>query len=121
MAGTDVGAPASEAHPLVGTFVTDRALHVAHRDPRFAGMLHSGRPVLLDLAARADLREVVGQWRGRLDVVTRELDERRADALLVRPDGLIAWAASRDEPAETAVPALRQAVTTWFGGDGAAR
>ena len=47
MAGTDVGSsPMSDEHPLVGTFATDRALHVDHEDPRFAGVLRKGRPVL---------------------------------------------------------------------------
>jgi hypothetical protein len=115
MAGTDVGAPSSEAHPLVGTFATDQALRVEHRDPRFSGLLRSGRAVLIDLAARTDLQEPAGRWRDRVDVVTATVDERPADALLVRPDGLIAWAADVDEPGETAVPALRQALTAWFG------
>ena len=115
MAGTDVGSPISEAHPLVGTFATDRALHVDHADPRFAGLLRKGRPVLLDLADRADLRELAGEWSGRGDLVSATIDERPADALLIRPDARIAWAATVDEPGETALPALREALTTWFG------
>jgi 2-polyprenyl-6-methoxyphenol hydroxylase-like FAD-dependent oxidoreductase len=115
MAGTDVGPPTSDAHPLAGTFATDRALHVQHEDPRFAGMLSKGRPVLLDLADRADLRELAGQWDGRVDVVSATIHERPADALLIRPDALIAWAATIAEPGETALPALQEALTTWFG------
>ena len=115
MAGTDVGAPTSEAHPLLGTFVTDRVLHVDHEDPRFAGILREGHPVLLDLAHRPDLREVAGQWGDRTDVVNVAIAERPADVLLIRPDGLIAWAAAIDAPSQTASPALREALTTWFG------
>ncbi len=115
MAGTDVGAPMSEAHPLVGTVVTDRVLHVEHEDPRFAGILREGRSVLLDLADRPDLREVAGQWDDRADVVTATIAERPVDALLIRPDGLIAWAAAIGTPSQTALPALREALTTWFG------
>jgi len=115
MAGTDVGAPVSEAHPLVGTFATDRALHVDHEDPRSAGMLRKGRPVLLDLADDAGLREVAGEWAGRVEVVSATIDERPADALLIRQDALIAWAAAINEPGETTLPALREALTTWFG------
>ena len=115
MAGTDVGSPRSERHPLVDTFATDRALHVDHEDPRFAGVLRNGRPVLLDLADRADLRELVRQWDGRVGVVSATIDTPPADALLIRPDALIAWAATVDEPGETALPALREALTTWFG------
>ena len=115
MAGTDVGSACPEAHPLVGTFATDRALHVDRDDPRFAGLLRTGRPVLLDLADRPDLREVAVEWGCRVDVVSASIDERPADALLVRPDALVAWAAAVDEPGETASPALREALATWLG------
>jgi aromatic ring hydroxylase-like protein len=110
-----VGSPMSAGDPLVGTFATDRALRVGHEDPRFAGLLRQGRPVLLDLADRADLRELAGEWAGRVDVVGATIDERPADALLIRPDALIAWAAAVDEPGETALPALREALATCFG------
>jgi hypothetical protein len=115
MAGTDVGSAISQEHPLVGTFATDRALHVDPDDPRFAGLLSMGRPVLLDLSDRPELRELACEWGGRVDVVSASTDVRPADALLVRPDALIAWAATVDEPGGTASPALREALTTWFG------
>jgi hypothetical protein len=115
MAGTDSGSPTSGAHPLVGTFATDRALHVEHEDPRLAGVLRKGRPVLLDLADRADMRELASQWGSRVDVVSATIDERPADAVLIRPDTHIAWVATVDQAGETALPALREALTTWFG------
>ena len=115
MAGTDVGSPISEAHPLVGTFGPTEPVHVEHQDPRFAGVLRDGRPVLLDLADRSDLQEVAGQWGGRVDVVSATVDEPPADALLIHPDTQIAWAAAVAEPGETALPSLRDALTTWFG------
>jgi 2-polyprenyl-6-methoxyphenol hydroxylase-like FAD-dependent oxidoreductase len=115
MAGTDVGSAAPQGRSLVGGFATSRALHHAHEDPAFAGLLGEGRPVLLDLADRADLREVAGRWDGRVEVSNGTIHERPADAVLIRPDALIAWAAPVGEPAETAVPALREALATWFG------
>jgi hypothetical protein len=115
MAGTDVGSGPPPAHPVASTFVTDRVLHVDHEDPRFGGVLRAARPVLLDLADRADLRELAGRWGGRVDAVSASIDERPADALLIRPDALIAWAATIDEPGETALPALQEALSTWFG------
>lgn len=115
MAGTDVGSPMSETHPLIGTLATDRALHVGHRDPRVAGMLRNGRPVLLDLADRPHLRDLAGKWGDRVDVFRLPLGERPSDVLLILPDSRIAWAATVDEPDETALPALREALTTWFG------
>ncbi len=36
-------------------------------------------------------------------------------SVLIRPDARIAWAASIDEPAGTAAPALRAALSGWFG------
>jgi hypothetical protein len=115
MAGTDVGAPTSEAHPLVGTFLTDHLVHVDHEDPRFAGMLRTGRAVLLDLADRPYLRELLDPWRHQVDLVSATIDERPADTLLIRPDAIIAWAAAANAPTETTMPALREALTTWFG------
>jgi hypothetical protein len=115
MAGTDVGPPTSAAHSLVDTFVTDQALAVAHHDPRFAGVLRKGQPVLLDLADRAHLRQLAGEWGDRVAIVSANIPERPADALLIRPDALIAWAAAVDEPGDTAQPGLREALTTWFG------
>ncbi|RHW28313.1 FAD-binding monooxygenase [Nocardioides immobilis] len=115
MAGTDVGSAVSAAQPLVGTCATDRALHVDHEDPRFAGLLRNGRPVLLDLADHAGLRDLGSDWGGRVEVASATIDERPADALLILPDARIAWAATVDEPRQTALPALREALTTWFG------
>ncbi len=40
---------------------------------------------------------------------------RQADALLLRPDGHIAWAANVGEPADTAATGLRAAMSTWCG------
>jgi len=41
--------------------------------------------------------------------------QRPADVLLIRPDAHIAWAATLDEPDDTAAPALREALSGWFG------
>jgi hypothetical protein len=50
-----------------------------------------------------------------VDVHTAKTDDRPADALLIRPDAHIAWAATTDEPAGTAAPSLEKALTGWFG------
>jgi hypothetical protein len=42
-------------------------------------------------------------------------DDRPADALLIRPDAYIAWAAKVGEPADADVPALQGALFRWFG------
>jgi 2-polyprenyl-6-methoxyphenol hydroxylase-like FAD-dependent oxidoreductase len=115
MAGTDVGSSTSDAHPLVGTYVTAQTLNAAPEDPRFAGILAGSRPALLDLAERADLRELLAPWDDRIDVIVKPMDERPADALLVLPDGRIAWAAPVGELRDPSAVTLRAAATNWFG------
>jgi hypothetical protein len=77
--------------------------------------MRAARPILLDLADRQDLREIARDWQHRVDVHTAETDHRPADALLIRPDAHVAWAATIDEPNDTAAPALRDALSGWFG------
>ena len=43
------------------------------------------------------------------------VDDRPADAVLIRPDAYVAWAAAIDEPTDTAAPALREALAYWCG------
>ena len=117
MAGTDVRYPPPQAdpHPLTGTFAPDLALRSDQGECSVAQLLRTARPVLLDLADRADLRETGRDWRHRIDIHTAETDHRPADALLIRPDAHIAWASTIDEPTDTAPPALREALSNWFG------
>jgi 2-polyprenyl-6-methoxyphenol hydroxylase-like FAD-dependent oxidoreductase len=117
VAGTDIRypTPGSDHHPSVGTFAPDLTLHTDRGITGVAELMHHARPVLLDLADRADLRQTTLDWHHRVDIHTAKTDQRPADALLIRPDAHIAWAAATDEPAATAEPALRQALTGWFG------
>ena len=102
-------------HALTGTFAPDLTLHTDQGTTSVAELMHTARPILLDLADRPDLRETAGGWRHRIGIHTGETDHRSADALLIRPDAHIAWAATIDEPTDTAVLALREALSGWFG------
>jgi 2-polyprenyl-6-methoxyphenol hydroxylase-like FAD-dependent oxidoreductase len=117
MAGSEVRyrSPGHDHHALIGTFAPDLALRTDRGATSVAELMHGARPILLDLAGRQDLREIAGDWRPRVDVHTAATDDRPADALLIRPDAHIAWAATVDEPTDTAVPALREALSGWFG------
>jgi hypothetical protein len=77
--------------------------------------MRAARPVFLDLAGRTDLLEAARAWEGRVDIHTARTDDRPADALLIRPDACIAWAAAAGEPAGTVVLTLREALFRWFG------
>ena len=115
MAGSDIRypPPGPDRHALTGTFAPDLLRTDGHTS--VAELMHTARPVFLDLADRADLRETARDWQQRIDIHTAETDNRPADALLIRPDAHIAWAASIDEPTDTAPPALREALSDWFG------
>ncbi|HLH59769.1 MAG TPA: FAD-dependent monooxygenase [Streptosporangiaceae bacterium] len=107
--------PGASQHALAGTFAPDLTLHTGQGTTSVAELLRAARPVLVDLAGRTDLREAARDWRHRVDIRTADTSSRPADALLIRPDGHIAWAAATGEPAGIAGPALREALSCWFG------
>ncbi|MFD0168261.1 FAD-dependent monooxygenase [Streptomyces decoyicus] len=129
MAGAEVHPAAGAAavdgaapHPLVGRFAPDLAVRTGRGTTRLAALMRGARPLLLDLDGRDDLRAVVEEgWRDRVDTVTASCPDRNppAAALLIRPDGKVAWAA----PGATASPdgtgrqrdALQHALTASFG------
>jgi 2-polyprenyl-6-methoxyphenol hydroxylase-like FAD-dependent oxidoreductase len=117
IAGTDIRYPLPDPnhHALTGTFAPDLTLRTEQGTTSVADLMHTARPVLLDLADRPDLRETARDWQDRVDIRTGETDHRPADALLIRPDAYVAWTAAVGEPAGTAVPTLREALSCWFG------
>ena len=102
LAGTDVryAMPGAGAHPLAGTFSLK------------AGAMPDARPVFVDLADRADLRDVAAEWEPRVEIRVAATGRRPADALLIRPDAHVAWAAPVGAPDATG---LREALACWFG------
>ncbi|SUA79972.1 3-(3-hydroxy-phenyl)propionate/3-hydroxycinnamic acid hydroxylase [Nocardia otitidiscaviarum] len=117
--GTDIRypLPGSDQHALAGTFAADRTLRTDVGVTSIAELMRAARPVFLDLADRADLRAIVREWLPRVEVVTAETEDRPADALLIRPDAHIAWAAGDEESADSAAPTLRAALARWFGSE----
>ncbi|MFY9926668.1 MAG: FAD-dependent monooxygenase, partial [Streptosporangiaceae bacterium] len=117
IAGTSISypMPGTSQHALTGAFAPDLTLRTDQGATSVAELMHTARPVLLDLADRPDLRETARDWRHRIDIHTARTDHRPADVLLIRPDAYIAWAATTGEPAGTAAPALRAALRSWFG------
>ncbi|WP_158822482.1 FAD-dependent monooxygenase [Granulicella sp. S156] len=95
----------SDQHPLVGKPVPDiSGIDDAMRLPR---------PVLFDLSGSAGLRTAVDGWTDRVDV--RALTVlTNLGALLVRPDGFVAWAVDGEVKAGDLI-SLREALTRWLG------
>lgn len=117
IAGTDVRYPMPNPnhHALTGTFAANLTLHTDQGTTTVAELMHTARPVLLDLADRSDLRQAAGDWQHRVNIHTASTDHGPAGAMLIRPDGHIAWAATADEPTDTATLTLREALSHWFG------
>ncbi len=117
IAGTDIRYPLPNPnqHALTGAFTPDLTLNIERGTTSVAELTRTARPILLDLADRTDLRTTARDWLQRIDIHSAETEDRPADALLIRPDAHIAWAATSDEPTETAVVALRKALSDWFG------
>jgi hypothetical protein len=93
MAGADLLYPKrfdGPAHPLTGRWAPDLPLRVDGRGTRVAELQRTARPILLDLAGRADLTAATTGWTDRVDIVTATTPDAPADALLLRPDGYVA-------------------------------
>jgi hypothetical protein len=76
-----------------------------------AELLHDGRPVFLNLDGGA--ADAACDWADRVDTVAARIADRPAAALLIRPDGYVAWAAETFDTA--AESGLRAALRRWFG------
>jgi hypothetical protein len=122
MAGADVRydpRTAGRAHAMAGRWMPDIALRTGKGPTRIAELLRPGRPVLLVLTDRADLADAAKEWSDRVDVITAATAEPPADAVLIRPDGYVAWAAGSGGPGSAGE--LRKALPTWFGDPASAR
>ncbi|MDH4743122.1 FAD-dependent monooxygenase [Sphingomonas sp. CBMAI 2297] len=96
-------------HPLAGRSMPDFAL----ADGRQAGpLLCEGKGLLLDFDAHAPLHAVAARRDGRIDYVACDAKVRLGlSAVLVRPDGVVAWASEGGPDAGEA----ERAAARWFG------
>jgi 2-polyprenyl-6-methoxyphenol hydroxylase-like FAD-dependent oxidoreductase len=117
MSGLDIHYELGEGHSLLGRRMPDLDLVTANGPLRVFTLLQGARPVLLNLgepggfditpwADRVQLIDAkyVGTWEvPALGVVTAPT------AVLIRPDGYVAWVGNLTQPG------LAAALTTWFG------
>lgn len=96
-------------HPLVGRSVPDFELADGTRCGQH---FSSGKGLLLDFSLGKPLQALSQRWAGRIAYVAAQASEQLGlSAVLVRPDGIVAWAdeASLDEEGAAA------AASRWFG------
>ncbi|WP_328616151.1 FAD-dependent monooxygenase [Amycolatopsis sp. NBC_00355] len=111
MSGADIRYEPATDHPLDGRWAPDLVLADGRR---LAELTRTARPLLLDLTPAASLGDELSGWTDRVDVVTGEADQD-ATAMLIRPDGYVAWASGSTDPGDTERKALREAAERWFG------
>ncbi|EUA89294.1 oxygenase domain protein [Mycobacterium ulcerans str. Harvey] len=70
------------------------------------------RPLLIDLAD-GDAAAAAQGWADRVEIVHTSIADRPAAAMLIRPDGYVAWAANAFDTG--ARGSLRDALQRWFG------
>jgi 3-(3-hydroxy-phenyl)propionate hydroxylase len=121
MSGLGIRYDLGKGHPLLGRRMPDLDLLTADGPLRVFSLLHEARPVLLDLGKPGSFD--VAPWADRIKLINASCEgpwELPAlgvvpapDAVLIRPDGYVAWAGN------VAEPELVDALTTWFGPSGA--
>jgi rifampicin monooxygenase len=89
-----------EGHELLGRRLRDVGLKRGH----LYGLMHGGRGLLLDQAGRLS----VAGWADRVEHVVDVSEELDVPAVLLRPDGHVAWAG--DDQQE-----LDSQLSRWFG------
>lgn len=117
MFGLDVHYDLGKGHPLLGRRMPDLDLVTADGPLRLFTLLHTARPVLLNLGEPGTFD--ITPWADRVQLVdaqhagTWELPVigtvSAASAVLIRPDGHVAWVG------DGTAAGLSEAMSTWFG------
>jgi bifunctional hydroxylase/dehydrase len=100
--------------PLLGRRMPHLPLTAGSRPTSSTELLRAGRGLLLDLADTSVLRRRAQGWRDRVDIVTAAAPAQPGPlagttAVLVRPDGYVAWAAPGS------YQDLNSSLAKWFG------
>ncbi|MFF2554011.1 FAD-dependent monooxygenase [Nocardia sp. NPDC058058] len=97
------------AHPLIGRNAPDFRLDDGSR---LADLMYDGLGVALDFSDDHRLRGSAAHWHNRIRYTAGPVhDDLGLAAVLIRPDGIVAWACDDDiDPT-----AFEHAATRWFG------
>jgi 2-polyprenyl-6-methoxyphenol hydroxylase-like FAD-dependent oxidoreductase len=96
-------------HALIGCSAPDFEFEDGSR---VGELLHDGKGLLLDFSEARELHALGQTWADRLKYVcTRVKDNKGLSAILVRPDGFVAWATESTPDAIAA----KESCVRWFG------
>jgi 2-polyprenyl-6-methoxyphenol hydroxylase-like FAD-dependent oxidoreductase len=122
VSGLDIHYELGEGHPLLGRRMPDLDLVSTDGPLRVFELLHSAKPVLLNLGEPGGFD--IAPWAERVQMIDAEYDGEwelpvlgvvvAPTAVLVRPDGYVAWVGDGTDTG------LRDALATWFGAPTAA-
>jgi len=100
--------PLGDGHPLVGHSVPN----FEFEDGASMGeLMYDGQGILLDFNQDASLKTLANDYGDRVKYISGRVKNRSdVGALLVRPDGIIAWAADHDPDYRE----LQKAAARWF-------
>src|SRR6185369_3982013 len=117
MSGLDVHYDFGAGHPLLGRRMPDLELVTANGPLRVFTLLHKARPVLLNLGEPRGFD--IAPWANRVQSIDAKYEGAwelpaigaitAPRAVLVRPDGYVAWVGDKTEAG------LADALATWFG------
>jgi hypothetical protein len=117
MSGLDIRYDLGEGHPLLGRRMPDLDVVTVDGPRRVCTLLHSARPVLLNLGDPGNID--IGGWADRVQLIDAKYDGAwelpaigtvtAPAAVLIRPDGYAAWVGDMNQAG------LAHALSTWFG------
>jgi 2-polyprenyl-6-methoxyphenol hydroxylase-like FAD-dependent oxidoreductase len=95
-------------HPLAGHSVPNFELKDG---TKIGELMHDGRGILLDFDMNTSLKTLAGEYGDRIRYISGSAKDRLAvSAVLIRPDGFIAWASDHDPDCSE----LQKAAARWF-------
>ena len=117
MSGLDIHYDLGSGHPLLGRRMPDLDLATESGAQRAFTLLHTAKPVLLNLGEPGAFD--IGRWKDRVQLIDAKYAGvwelpvlgvvTAPTAVLIRPDGYVAWVGDGTDQG------LQDALTTWFG------
>jgi 3-(3-hydroxy-phenyl)propionate hydroxylase len=117
LSGLDIHYDLGEGHPLLGRRMPDLDLVTADGPTRVFNLLHDARPVLLNFGVPGGFD--ISPWADRVRMVDAKDDAvwnlpvigevDATPAVVIRPDGHVAWAGDLTDPE------LPRVLAAWFG------